>query len=123
MSLMRILSAVVPNRAATFPSTSAKSRPLAWVTASSSPESMAKMAAPLGSLRNRIPSGPKAMGPMDWRSGVPAFMLALKSPAVAEHANRPRQPTPASSRNVFLIMSCLLSKTIAVDGGIPFLSN
>ena len=56
--------------------------------------SIANSAAPLVSPTNRIPSGPNASGPADFRSGVPFLRLAVGS---APRANAAVKHTPASA--------------------------
>jgi len=80
MSVIKIFSAVAPSRAAIFSliaSTASgpeDSRPL-------SPVSIAVIVAARLSATNRIPSGPKQIGPADFSSGDPCFSSA--APAVA----------------------------------------
>ena len=70
-----------------------------------SPVSIAKSAAPLVSPTNRIPSGPNANGPADFRSGVPFFRLAVGSAAAAIAALRPIPASiTAAARIAILVM-------------------
>src|SRR6516165_4639663 len=70
---------------------------------------MAKSAAPLVSPTNRMPSGPKASGPADFRSGFPCLRLAVGSAAAAIAALK---PIPASAPHATRI-------AVLVIGGPP----
>ena len=48
------------------------------------------VAAPLVSAAKRMPSGPKASGPMDLKAALPSDMPAVKLAACAPAAARPR---------------------------------
>src|SRR5688572_20588009 len=63
---------------------------------------IAEMAAALVSATKRIPSGPKASGPMDLNSALPCFMPAVRSAAWA-FRNKPKTETTRRDVIAFIV--------------------
>ena len=98
---MRIWSAVVPSSAAIFvlmPSTFTALAAPAFV----SPVAMATMAADFVSAMNRMPSGPKVIGPADLRVTLPSVMPEVEVAAEATPASRARPSDAARREGVFI---------------------
>src|SRR6266545_3001784 len=89
MSSMSNCSALAPSRPAIFWLMPSILRGLAPAAALVSPVAMATMAADVVSATNRMPSGPKASGPIDLKAGLPSLKSAVKSAARASRAAIP----------------------------------
>src|SRR5580765_5307690 len=81
---------------------------------------MAMMAAFLLSATKRMPSGPKASGPMDWNEGVPCFIPAVQfSARLREEVMLSASNVTSSERAMVFIESFPLMETAAPAAWLP----
>src|SRR5881296_536337 len=108
MSSMRSWSALEPSRPAIFWLIASILRGLAPEAALVSPVATATMAADFVSATNRMPSGPKASGPIDLKAGLPSLKSAVQWEARAMGAARPMARSVASrcGERRFMAISC-----------------
>src|SRR5438128_1121449 len=57
----------------------------------------------------RMPSGPKASGPIDWKAGLPSFMSAVQWAACAPGASSPRVTRAKIISAAILFINAILS--------------
>src|SRR5262245_53088063 len=105
MSSKSTWSALAPSRPAIFWLMASILSGLALAEALVSPVAMAVMVADLVSAMKRMPSGPKAIGPIDLNSGLPSLKSAVQLAARAAGTARPIARSVASRWFGFITIS------------------